>query len=192
MGTLHPGLRAQVLQVDPDRWGTAARRHPLHHTGGWVAAKGFDHHITRFARRVKVTHGHAAGDAVLTGLSGILREVFRPSDHLIRWGGEEFLVVARFVDRKSAPDLAERLREAIESRDFLLPDGTGRIGLALFDLAEDPGEQNDLAAARPEVVARLQEFAGTARSALGDTATKVRGTELRNLPAEDAAGRKQR
>ena len=69
-------------------------------------------------------YGHAAGDAVLVQTADVLRAVFRASDHLVRWGGEEFLVVARFIDRSNGPDLAEKLRAAVEAHPFVLPDGT--------------------------------------------------------------------
>jgi len=69
-------------------------------------------------------HGHAAGDAVLVQVAAIVRAAFRASDHAVRWGGEEFLVVARFVDRREAPELAEKLRAAIEAHEFRLEDGT--------------------------------------------------------------------
>jgi diguanylate cyclase (GGDEF)-like protein len=55
-------------------------------------------------------HGHATGDAVLEQIRPLLLEVFRGSDHMVRWGGEEFLVVARNTDRKRAHELAERVR----------------------------------------------------------------------------------
>ena len=115
-----------------------------------------------------------------------------PRTTMCYWWGRELQAVRMGSHKLHFPHAYRTLEGPAGKDGGRVPDGTGRIGLALFDLAEDPGEQIDLAAARPEVVARLQEFAGTARSALGDTATKVRGTELRNLPAEDAAGRKQR
>lgn len=68
------------------------------------------------------------------------------------------------------------------------PGGTGgspnayaqaSIGLALFDLREDPGETTDVAAANPEVVARLQRLADLARADLGDKLTKTKGTGIR-------------
>ena len=46
--------------------------------------------------------------------------------------------------------------------------GSGRIGLSLFDLAADPGETTDVAAEHPEVVARLQAWAEAVRERLGD------------------------
>lgn len=47
--------------------------------------------------------------------------------------------------------------------------GTKQLGLALYDLEIDVGEQQDLAAQHPEIVERLQKIAATARADLGDT-----------------------
>ena len=54
-----------------------------------------------------------------------------------------------------------------------------RIGEALFDLTADPGESNDVAAANPEVVARLRKRADEARQDLGDALTNAPGTGAR-------------
>lgn len=68
------------------------------------------------------------------------------------------------------------------------PGGTGglpapyqqaSIGLALFDLENDPGETTDVAAEHPEVVARLQALGDRMRADLGDSATKQKGAGLR-------------
>ena len=75
-------------------------------------------------KSVNDTYGHAAGDAVLVQTAAVLRSVFRSSDHVVRWGGEEFLVVARFIDRGEAPALAEKIREGIATHEFRLEDGT--------------------------------------------------------------------
>jgi diguanylate cyclase (GGDEF)-like protein len=82
-------------------------------------------------------HGHAAGDAVLVQMKDRLREVFRESDYLVRWGGEEFLVLARATERDEAHAVAERIRQAVSARGFTLPDGTQlarscSIGFACF------------------------------------------------------------
>lgn len=103
----------------------------------------FDHFKT-----VNDRFGHAAGDAVLRQFADRLRAVFRASDHLIRWGGEEFLVVARDTDREAAAELAERIRALMETRPFDLEDGqrvlrTVCVGFAPFPLSpahpEHPG-----------------------------------------------------
>jgi diguanylate cyclase (GGDEF)-like protein len=64
-------------------------------------------------------YGHAAGDELLRQFAERLRTVFRASDHLVRWGGEEFLIVARETHRDRAAELAERVREAISGTPFL-------------------------------------------------------------------------
>jgi diguanylate cyclase (GGDEF)-like protein len=79
------------------------------------------------------------GDAVLRQMRGRLQSVFRVSDYLVRWGGEEFLVVARETSRQRAPALAERLRAAVAEQDFVLDDGShiGRtcsVGFACLPL----------------------------------------------------------
>ncbi|MBC7453606.1 MAG: GGDEF domain-containing protein, partial [Massilia sp.] len=88
-------------------------------------------------KEVNDRHGHAGGDAVLIQMQERLREVFRESDYLIRWGGEEFLVLARATHRDDAKAVAERVRHAVADRAFVLPDGvrlhkTCSIGFACF------------------------------------------------------------
>lgn len=69
-------------------------------------------------KQVNDTHGHAAGDAVLVQMRARLAQVFREADHILRWGGEEFLVVAREASREHAADLAERLRRVVADTPF--------------------------------------------------------------------------
>ena len=57
------------------------------------------------------------------------------------------------------------------------------IGLSLYNLKDDPGETRNLAAAHPEIVARLQAVVANARADLGDTLTKAAATNAR--PAGD-------
>ncbi len=95
-------------------------------------------------KEVNDLHGHAAGDVVLVQMQERLRAVFRESDYLIRWGGEEFLVLARATPRGDAGVVAERMCAAVANRPFVLPDGTPlvktcSIGFACFPfLPEQP------------------------------------------------------
>jgi diguanylate cyclase (GGDEF)-like protein len=64
--------------------------------------------------------GHAAGDMVLVQMRERLQEVFRESDFVVRWGGDEFLTVARDSGRSDAGVIAERIRAAVADRPFVL------------------------------------------------------------------------
>jgi len=86
---------------------------------------------------VNDTYGHAAGDRVLMEIREILERACRKSDTLVRWGGDEFLVVARYVEPEVVEALAERIRRAVEEHAFDM--GQGRpvhlgcsIGFAIY------------------------------------------------------------
>jgi diguanylate cyclase (GGDEF)-like protein len=64
---------------------------------------------------VNDTFGHQAGDHVLREISALLRRTVRAYDILIRWGGEEFLVILPGVELEQARKLAERIRNAVEA-----------------------------------------------------------------------------
>jgi diguanylate cyclase (GGDEF)-like protein len=64
--------------------------------------------------------GHYAGDQVLMQMRERLQEVFRDSDFVVRWGGDEFLTVARDSRRSDAAMIAERIRDVVANRPFSL------------------------------------------------------------------------
>jgi diguanylate cyclase (GGDEF)-like protein len=76
-------------------------------------------------KSINDTCGHAAGDQVLLGVRAVLEKSCRTADVLIRWGGDEFLVVGRDNDPEQVGTLAERLRSEVESTTFDI--GEGRI-----------------------------------------------------------------
>ncbi len=86
--------------------------------------------LDRF-KQVNDTYGHAAGDAVLVEFARRLQANFRPADLLSRVGGEEFLVVMPDILPAHAEKVAERVRNAVETPDFLIEDGARRISLTV-------------------------------------------------------------
>lgn len=60
---------------------------------------------------------------MLCAIADVLRQVFCESDHLVRWGGEKFLVIARFIGRRQAAEMAERLRQAMANMELSIPNG---------------------------------------------------------------------
>lgn len=59
------------------------------------------------------TYGHPAGDEVLKSLSLTLQEVLRDNDMLIRWGGEEFIIVLEIKNLKDLKKIAKKLCKKI-------------------------------------------------------------------------------
>ncbi|MGE5099541.1 MAG: GGDEF domain-containing protein, partial [Deltaproteobacteria bacterium] len=88
-------------------------------------------------KRVNDQFGHTVGDQLLIQLGTVLKTTCRDSDMVVRWGGDEFLIVARFTNRYQGAATAERLRQAIDRHVTTLPDGrtirvTASIGFAAF------------------------------------------------------------
>jgi len=96
-------------------------------------------------KSVNDSFGHAAGDLVLQQSSLALRKACRDADYVVRWGGEEFLIVARNADRNFASVMAENLRKSIFDQRYDVGNGvvlqrTCSIGFSAFPVIEsDPG-----------------------------------------------------
>lgn len=71
-------------------------------------------------KQVNDSLGHAAGDRVLRQMGSVLLSAVRESDTTIRWGGEEFLVIARGPRENDAATLAERIRSKIALTPFAI------------------------------------------------------------------------
>jgi len=69
-------------------------------------------------KRINDEHGHDYGDRVLVALGEILRANTRSEDRVLRWGGEEFLIVSQRLGLDDALQLAERIRAALAARRF--------------------------------------------------------------------------
>lgn len=110
-------------------------------------------------KAVNDRHGHAAGDAVLEGVAGVLKRRMRGSDHGGRYGGEEFLLVLASAELEGARIFAERLRQEIDETEFRSESGpihvTLSVGVAeLRACHETPG---DLVAEADEALYRAKQ-----------------------------------
>ena len=89
-----------------------------------------------YFKQVNDTYGHEAGDTVLKQLAVILRENTRASDLIIRYGGEEFLIVLRDTEADPAVATAEKIREAVEKHKIQLAgvviQKTISVGVAVY------------------------------------------------------------
>lgn len=108
---------------------------------------------------VNDTYGHGVGDAVLRHCADLLRDTARKADVLARWGGEEFVVVARIQEGESIAPFADRFIQRLRDEPFRLSDGrklkqTCSIGYARYPFFD----------ARPELLnwERVLAFADAA------------------------------
>jgi diguanylate cyclase (GGDEF)-like protein len=93
-------------------------------------------------KKVNDDYGHDGGDRVLIEAARRISSAIRNSDLLVRWGGEEFLVVSRCADRNQAGILANRILEAFRAKPFVIDASeqtqqTCSIGWAAFPWFED-------------------------------------------------------
>ncbi len=76
-----------------------------------------------FFKEVNDLHGHPAGDKLLQLVAQRLSTVVRKSDVLVRWGGEEFLIMSRSTDPSGTPAFCSRVLEVMSSEPFDLGHG---------------------------------------------------------------------
>ncbi len=93
-------------------------------------------------KEVNDLYGHDAGDRLLVESARRIASAIRDSDEIVRWGGEEFLIVSRFTDRNQADALAVRVMRAICAAPFHVDSSraiarTCSIGWAPFPWLED-------------------------------------------------------
>ncbi len=69
-------------------------------------------------KTINDTHGHPAGDFVLSHISTLAKSIIRSEDILARYGGEEFMVVLKATDAAGAIILSERLRRLVDESEF--------------------------------------------------------------------------
>jgi diguanylate cyclase (GGDEF)-like protein len=96
-----------------------------------------------FFKRFNDTYGHAAGDQVLVTVARTMAQFIRPTDYVVRYGGEEFVIVLPSTGQQGALITAERLRLALSQTtveiddQHRLPPVTVSIGAATLCGPED-------------------------------------------------------
>jgi diguanylate cyclase (GGDEF)-like protein len=89
-----------------------------------------------YFKMVNDTHGHDAGDAVLKAIAELLKQNVRASDLVIRFGGEEFLILLPDTNGEAALKVADKIRLTVEQHKFRIAGGelkkTISVGVALF------------------------------------------------------------
>ncbi len=114
----------------------------------------FKRHGTKFAlllidvdhfKWINDTHGHQAGDIVVSLLGEMFQDIVRPSDHVARYGGDEFAILLGNVSLEIAVQVAQRIRERVETSNFDagLQNNFVSVTLSMGLVAADPADDHD-------------------------------------------------
>ena len=94
-----------------------------------------------FFKAINDTYGHVTGDEVLKDIVSLIMKNIRSGDYLIRWGGEEFLIIAPYASLNNAYLLAEKLRIQAELQYF---SSKGIMITLSFGIAELIEKENEI------------------------------------------------
>jgi len=82
-------------------------------------------------KQVNDTYGHDAGDALLVHLAGILRTVTRAEDRVVRYGGDEFVLICLKADQQDAVRIGQRVLDAVKRQPLVHEGRTLTYGLSI-------------------------------------------------------------
>lgn len=153
-----------------------------------------------FFKEVNDIYGHPAGDRLLQLVAQRLSTVVRKSDVLVRWGGEEFLIMSRSADPSGTPAFCSRILEVISSEPFDLGRGitvtkTCSVGWAAYPwcrqayeaiCAEESIELADAALYRAKALGRNRGVGIIATEAAAQNPTEINLQSLRQVKASIA------
>lgn len=91
-------------------------------------------------------HGHAAGDKVLIALAQLIQSVIRSDDKVIRYGGEEFVVLLPKMTRTQAEQVACRIQMALAGATFARQKGRITVSIGIAACPEDTVDKHQLLA----------------------------------------------
>ena len=111
-------------------------------TNHWLAIVDID-----FFKSVNDSYGHMIGDEVLIMLARTLRESFIFTDHIFRYGGEEFLILLQPCGNATVEKTFNKLRESISEKTF---SRVGRITVSIGYTKLDALDTPDLAVDRAD------------------------------------------
>lgn len=103
-----------------------------------------------FFKKVNDQYGHKTGDTVLNAIGEIIEEQTRADDYSIRYGGEEFLLVAFYEDVVEAVMVAERIRRLLSKKTFYSDEQAFNVTISAGIATAKAGEDFDALIARAD------------------------------------------
>lgn len=107
-------------------------------------------------------HGHLAGDALLRQAADFIKSLFRGTDIVGRYGGEEFVVLMPETERAAAFTTAERLRSEVQNHIFAgeeeQPGGKLTLSIGIAEFPSSGGDAYQLIGAADRALYRAKEL----------------------------------
>lgn len=114
-------------------------------------------------------HGHVEGDNALRQFAQLMKSSVRASDHVSRWGGEEFAILLRNANVETARNVAESLRRRIKDHNFVIDGRTITLTASMGITGLDPAEPDALMQAYQRADQVLYEAKGAGRNQIRTT-----------------------
>ncbi|MDR2188907.1 MAG: diguanylate cyclase [Azonexus sp.] len=92
-----------------------------------------------YFKMVNDTYGHDAGDTMLKAVSIVLKQSVRAADLVVRYGGEEFMIILTDATAEAAEAVAEKIRAAVEELQVPIANAVLKktISIGIADFPED-------------------------------------------------------
>ena len=139
-----------------------------------------------FFKSINDRFGHAAGDRLLQEVALRLASAMRKSDQLVRWGGEEFLIISRSTERAQIPAFCARVLEIIADEPFDLGPGIDVWMTCSIGWTPYPWLRDDVDALSVEDVLKLADQAMYCAKKMG------RNQSVGLLPSAEAMSSKEK
>lgn len=118
-------------------------------------------------KKVNDRHGHMAGSKTLREVGLLLKELTRPGDVPVRYGGDEFIVLMPRAGKEQAMAFAEFLRDRVNAHPFLSEEGLDLRITASYGVATYPNDAADKVTLLNMVDAAMYRIKETTRNAVG-------------------------
>ncbi len=116
---------------------------------------------------VNDTHGHKRGDAVLVMVGRTIGNLLRQADHIVRWGGDEFIVILSPVNAGLLKRVAERIRVFVERSFIMMERDKLSVTASLGATAAEAGDTVDTILQRADGLMYFSKNSGRNRVTIG-------------------------
>lgn len=121
-------------------------------------------------KNINDAHGHERGDSVLSAFAAMVMDCTRHVDRFFRYGGEEFMVLAKTAAADDAMVLAEKIRKSSE-QTLSAPDGAITVSIGIAQIL--PGESCEQWMARADAALYAAKNSGRNRVCIAENSISI-------------------